>query len=159
MPSELLWTVGLAFANETFMLPVSIVYGFVEGTIRRKWQPVIWLCGLLVFSVIMSETLKSFFKVPLICNPTRYGFPSGHTQLATVFYGWICYQLSTSVPLYLRTLYTIVTLSILAYAVTAIVQSGYHTWFDIMGGFTVGSSILIFSILVNRLGRRENSSV
>lgn len=134
--------VGLAFANEQILLPIGIGYGFIEGFYRRQWKPIVWFLLLLAASVIMSESLKSFFKVPLIFDHTRYGFPSGHTQFATVFYGWICYQLGLSAPRYLRAVYTAITISILTFAVTAIVHCGYHTWFDIAGGFVSGSILL-----------------
>lgn len=139
---DLLWMIGLALANEQAMLPVGISYGFIEGFYRRQWKPIVWFLLLLVTSVVMGEVLKSIFKVPLIFDHKRYGFPSGHTQFATVFYGWIYSQLSLAAPRYLRIIYAALTMSILAYAVTAIVHYGYHTWFDIAGGFVSGGIIL-----------------
>lgn len=138
--------IGLALANEQVMLPIGIGYGFIEGFYRKQWKPVVWFLLLLIISVIMGEVLKSIFKIPLIFDPKRYGFPSGHTQFATVFYGWICYQLSQKAPHYLRVIYTALTMIILAFGVTAIVHYGYHTWFDIAGGFVSGS-ILLFLII------------
>lgn len=141
--SDFLWTIGLAFANEQLILPLGIGYGFIEGLYRKQWKLVMWFVVLLISSAVISEeVLKPFFKVPRINNPLRYGFPSGHTQFATIFYGWLCYQLKLNSPHYLGPVYTIVTIGILAFAVTAIVHCGYHTWFDVMGGLVSGSIIL-----------------
>lgn len=139
---DLLWWIGLAFANEQIMLPIGIIYGFMEGFYHKQWKPIVWLVLLLIASAVISEVLKSIFKIPLIFDPKRYGFPSGHTQFATVFYGWICYQLTQHTSRYLRIIYILLTSSILAYAVTSIVHYGYHTWFDIMGGFVSGGILL-----------------
>lgn len=137
-----LWIIGLAFSNEQIMLPVGIVYGFVEGLHRKQWKPIVWFVMLLIASAIISEALKAIFKIPLICDPKRYGFPSGHTQFATVFYGWICYQVMEHIPHYLRAVSIVVTLTILAFTVTAIMHYGFHTWFDIVGGLVSGSILL-----------------
>jgi membrane-associated phospholipid phosphatase len=136
------WTIGLALANEQAMLPIGIGYGFIEGFYRKQWKPMLWFVLLLITSTIISEALKQLFKVPLLCDPTRYGFPSGHTQFATIFYGWICYQLTLHAPRYLRIIYILLTLSILACGVTSIVHYGYHTWFDIIGGLVSGGVLL-----------------
>lgn len=142
--------IGLALANERAILPLGIAYGFIEGLSRKQWKPIVWLILLLISSAIISEVLKSIFKVPLIFDPKRYGFPSGHTQFATIFYGWIYYQLGLYAPRYLRILYAALTISILAFAVTAIVHYGYHTWFDIMGGFVSGSIILFLGLTLSK---------
>lgn len=143
---DLLWMIGLAIANEHLMLPIGIGYGFMEGFYRKQWKPIVWLLLLLAISVIMSEILKSIFKIPLVFDPKRYGFPSGHTQFAMVFYGWIAYQLGIHASRYLHIMYTIITACLLVFAVTAIVHCGYHTWFDIIGGFVSGSILLLLGI-------------
>ena len=109
---------------------------------RKQWQPILWFIFLLILSIIVSETLKAAFKIPLIFDSTRYGFPSGHTQFATIFYGWICYHLKANAPPYLQAIYMIFAAIILAYATTSIIHYGYHTWFDIMGGFVSGGILL-----------------
>ena len=139
---DLLWMIGLAFSNEQIMLPVGMIYGFIEGLHRKQWKPIVWFICLLIASAVISEVLKSIFKVPLICDPKRYGFPSGHTQFAAVFYGWICYQFAAHASLYERIISIVLTVSILAFTVRTIVHYGYHTWFDIMGGFVSGGILL-----------------
>jgi len=91
--SDLLWMIGLALSNEHALLPFGMLYGLAEGFYRREWKPVLSLILLLIISVIVSEILKSIFTIPLVFDPKRYGFPSGHTQFATVFYGWITTKL------------------------------------------------------------------
>lgn len=146
MPSDLFWMIGLALANEKIMLPLGISYGFAEGFYRKQWKPVLWFIFLLISSAIISEVLKSFFKVPLICDPKRYGFPSGHTQFAVLFYGWICYQLTLKVPQFLRIVSILLTSAIIACAVMAMIHYGYHTWIDILGGLVSGSILLFIAI-------------
>lgn len=142
--SDLLWMVGLALANEQAMLPIGILYGFAEGFYLKEWKPIAWLIVLLIASAGISELLKSIFKIPLICDPTRYGFPSGHTQFATVFYGWICYRLNLHASRHLKVTYVALTLTVLTCAVISIVHYGYHEWLDIIGGLASGG-ILLFS--------------
>lgn len=147
---DLMWMIGLAFSNEQIMLPVGIVYGFEEGLYRKQFSSIVWFIFLLIASAVISEVLKSIFKVPLICDPSRYGFPSGHTQFAAVFYGWICYRFAAHASFYARILSIALTLSILAFTVTAIVHYGYHTWFDIMGGIASGGLLLFLGSKVWR---------
>lgn len=145
--SDLLWMVGLAFSNEQIMLPVGIVYGFMAGLYRKQWKTIAWFICLLIASAIISEVLKSIFQVPLLCDPKRYGFPSGHTQFAVVFYGWICYRFALHAPLYARIVSVALTVGILAFTVTTIVHYGFHTWFDILGGCVSGGLLLLLGIM------------
>ncbi len=148
---DLFWMIGLALANEQAMLPIAITYGFIEGFYRKQWKMMVWFIFLLIITVFVGHALKSVFKIPRVSNPNTYGFPSGHTQFAIVFYGWLCYQLTLAVPRYLGIVYAALTITILAYAVTAIVHYGYHTWFDIMGGIASGGLLLFLGTKAGRV--------
>lgn len=137
------WYITLGLANEMLMLPIGLIYGLLEGVYAKKWKPVFGLLVLLIASIFVGEYLKSIFKIPLMFDPTRYAFPSGHTQFSTVFYGWICYRLvQNTTHHFLKIFYIAVTLCILILATASIVHAGYHLWRDILGGFVSGGILL-----------------
>ena len=92
---------------------------------------------ITLLSMIINVALKHTFQLPLSLNIGHigYAFPSGHMQLAAVFYGFLA--LHTKKPrLYL------LTLILLGGIGFGIVHFNYHNWTDIGGAFFFAVFIL-----------------
>lgn len=88
---------------------------------------------LSAFDLVVNVALKGTFKVPLALSLHKvgYAFPSGHMQLATVFYVWLALYL----PFWwLR----VVIACMLAGIGAALIHYGYHDLKDVLGGFSCG---------------------
>lgn len=83
---------------------------------------------LVLFTMIFNVFLKSIFLVPL--NPALgiqgYAFPSGHMQVAFVFYGFLAIT-------YAGWIGRVVLMTILIGIGYGLVQQGYHTLMDVAG--------------------------
>lgn len=106
---------------------------------------------LCLSGIVLNVVLKNIFQVPLnpLLNKDWYAFPSGHIQLATVFYGYLLYVYKAE---HLLTRLAVWTL-FLAYLIlesTFLLHFGYHTYLDIIGGIIAGVLwIIVFERLMN----------
>ena len=108
------------------------VYFFVD---KKTATDTLYLATL---SLLVNFSLKIFFKAPLLAgvhSASGFAFPSGHTQTAVVLYGYLwIYHRKLFLPFIL----------ILPLIGWAMVHMGYHTYFDVMGGF-IAAFILLFA--------------
>lgn len=133
--------VFLFFSHFSCLIPLTI-FGMIFIN-RRVFSRVIML---VAWSIIINVALKVTFKVPL--SPTLhkvgYAFPSGHMQLATVFYGWLLlnirdWRLCLAVPL------------LLLGVGFGLIHFQYHTLDEVMAGFVVAAGLIgIYSWFVRR---------
>ncbi len=95
---------------------------------------------LVAFDIVVNVALKGTFKIPLAASLHKvgYAFPSGHMQLATVFYCWLA-SLIASRPG--RSLIMVLLIGIGA----SLIHFGYHNLYDVIGGFVSG--ILLIAML------------
>jgi undecaprenyl-diphosphatase len=99
---------------------------------------------ILCISIIFNVALKCTFQIPLLptVHHPGFAFPSGHMQLATVFYGW----LGLHTRHHKLHLLIITLLSGIGFG---LVYLGYHTWFDVLGAvFFAGLIIGLYQILL-----------
>ncbi|NPV26159.1 MAG: phosphatase PAP2 family protein [Firmicutes bacterium] len=146
---KLLTTLG----SPGLLVPAALVLGLTFiFWFRHVWEAVtFWLCLLGAWGLI--ELLKELFArprpagVPLI-EAAGYSFPSGHSLLAMVFYGFLIYVSWLKVQnLNLRLILTVfLSLLILGVGVSR-VYLGVHYPSDVLGGFAAGGFWLISFIL------------
>jgi hypothetical protein len=134
----------LLFSNVIILAPFLAVGFFTRGgffiTPPTSKGAAIWGNAILLvlFTMIFSAFLKSLFLVPL--NPALgikgYAFPSGHMQAAVVFWGFLFQTYST--PIFRKFL-----LFIMAGIGYALIQQGYHNFWDVGGAVGFGGATLI----------------
>lgn len=85
--------------------------------------------------MLVNAGLKLFFKVPLMPHlGTGYAFPSGHTQMTTIFFGWLAIN-----KLYPKK-YFVIIVALVGYSIYA---QRYHQPNEIVAGFITGLLVLI----------------
>jgi undecaprenyl-diphosphatase len=89
---------------------------------------------LLALDIILNVALKGTFKIPL--SPTLhkagYALPSGHMQMATVFYIWWAFFIPGWT-------YRAIALFILIGVGAGLIHYNYHDGYDVVSGFFVGA--------------------
>jgi len=110
----------LKFSHDIIIIPV-LVLGYIWFNRKIFYHAI---C-ITLLSMIYARALKNYFQIYSI----EYGlvFPSGHTLVSTVLYGWIALQYKR-IFLWLLALLIIVMLS---YSFT---YFGYHNIYHIAGG-------------------------
>lgn len=125
--------IGRALANLPMIMLVFLV-GFC--CFRRKlfYQA----ACLALFSILVNVALKGLFKVPLspVLGKIGYAFPSGHMQLATVFYSWLALH---SASKFFRVLVFMILMSV----GFSLVHYGYHDRADVLAGFLCGAGLIL----------------
>lgn len=75
----------LSYISNDYLLMLIAVLFYVFSKRSEHAHLVI----LLLFAMIYKAFLKELLKIPApMTSPTKYGFPSGHINFATVFFGW-----------------------------------------------------------------------
>lgn len=123
----------LSFSHGTVLIPILIiVFIWID-------KPTVHQTIFLVFlSITINVALKVTFQIPLSPSLHKVGFafPSGHMQLATVFYTYLAYKIN-------NTAFRILIIPILAGVGFGLIDAGYHTLIDVLGGLFVGIFITI----------------
>lgn len=118
----------LAFISLPALLLLTFVGGLVLG--RRFFFQTACLIG---FEVIVNVALKGTFKIAgsVDLEAVSYVFPSGHMQMATVFYTWLA--------LYIPFWSCRAVIAILLAGIGAsLIHFGYHSLDDVIGGIVFG---------------------
>jgi membrane-associated phospholipid phosphatase len=107
---------------------------------------------LLLLSALLNLDLKHFFHLPrpFIKDPTvqvimayDYSFPSGHAQVAMVFWGFIAY-------LKKKNLYTAAAVFMILIIGFSRVYLGVHYPMDVLGGWGIGFITLLLFIVFEK---------
>jgi undecaprenyl-diphosphatase len=126
----------------------------------------IWVLRLMlsVFGgMLLNALLKQVFMRPRprFENPlliiSSYSFPSGHTMMATVFYGALCALFVAKVRDWrARGLAVVVSASLILLVGFSRIYLGVHYLSDVMAAIAEGLAWLAFSVIsVEELGRRR----
>ncbi|MGE0526691.1 MAG: phosphatase PAP2 family protein [Bdellovibrionales bacterium] len=158
--TELSWIRGLQSLRSVVLDAAMVVFNFLgEEKFYYLALPFFWLCVdwtagwrltmLLIVSTAINGLLKDGFELPrpqdfdarlALWPATGFGFPSGHTQTATVFFGFVLFELRRRG---LRSrLWLSLGLLLIAEAAVARMYWGAHFLVDLLGGWLVGSLVL-----------------
>lgn len=142
-----------SFASVKFMIIISIVV-----LLLKKLKHIRYFIILnIVNDAILNTILKFIFKRErpfdlMLVEESGYSFPSGHTMMATVFYGFIIYLINKS-KYKKRTkiiLNTLLTMLILLIGISRI-YLGVHYATDVIAGFLIGISyLIIFTHIIDK---------
>lgn len=119
--------------------------------LRRDWDRVLALALTMLGGGLLNIALKHFFhrQRPVLENPlvtlTSFGFPSGHTMGATLFYGLIALLVAHSIRGWRwRTTAFLCAILIVALIGLTRIYLGAHYLTDVLGAIAAGSLWLAF---------------
>lgn len=128
----------------------------------RYW--VLFLLLSVFGGMLLNVGLKELFVRPrpsfadTIPRLHTFSFPSGHTMLASVFYGSLCVLLvSRTQSWILRALAIVVALLMIALVGLSRMYLGVHYLTDVMGAIVEGSAWLATSFLIVALVRKQGT--
>lgn len=94
------------------------------------------------------------FGVALV-NESFYSFPSGHAMISILFFGTIIYKLLENKTKYYKIFTIIISIYILLVGISRI-YLGVHYVTDIIGGYLLGTIILLILTLIHEHYSKEN---
>jgi undecaprenyl-diphosphatase len=111
---------------------------------------------LLLFSITLNVALKGTFQIPLAreLGIPGYAFPSGHMQIATIFYASLIFygnaRLLKNDPESLLLPLNITLVLLLSGIGWSLIHCGYHTVFDVAGAAITALLLIIgYRFLLN----------
>jgi undecaprenyl-diphosphatase len=156
-----------AFLDHKIIALVFIlaVVGFLA--VRKYFaEALLFLTTLL--SVPLYIFIKGFFKLPRpagalyseLFSSDQYGFPSGHTVLYTVMFGYLfylSYKLG-AVNKQLRLGVRVLSLYLISFIGFSRVYLGAHYVVDVLGGYLLGLVLLVAIVVLDKnLQKRQDA--
>ena len=118
------------------------------------------ILGNILGVLIVNQVFKFLIQRPRpdvahrLIEQSGYSFPSGHSMMATVFYGFLTYLLyrsklnkSVKIIILIMVLFLILLIGI------SRIYLGVHYTSDVIGGFLWGSTLLILIIVLTKKGK------
>ncbi|HMB93867.1 MAG TPA: phosphatase PAP2 family protein, partial [Rhodothermales bacterium] len=137
-----------------FAIMASVVL-IITFIVQKRWWRLLALFTILGLGNAVMWTLKWQFDRTrpdgFITMPTSSSFPSGHSFVAMVLYGFLIFLVWQVVKsrVWRVVLTTALVLIILMVGLSRVLLS-VHWVSDVLGGFTIGLAWLIFGIVVTR---------
>ena len=148
----------LGFIPQVDVIAVlTILILFIAGLRWEAVTAVFAMCSVAVGGLIKAIVLRprpSADLVQVFQQLPSSGFPSGHTLMATAFYGYLAFLGYTLLkPSWGRTLYLIVFGLLIALMGPSRIYLGQHWFSDVAGAYVLGSLWLALTIRVYRWGK------
>jgi undecaprenyl-diphosphatase len=142
---------ALTLLGSGYVLAPLAVLGW--ALLRRAGDPLArWLPGTILGAFLLNALTKWLVSRPRP-RGTEYGFPSGHTLGAAIFFGALVWGLWTRpVPRAWRWTGTAVACALVLGIAWSRLYLRVHWLSDIAGGFTGGAAYLLF--VLTAVGRR-----
>lgn len=134
-------------SSVSFMVVVSILLLLVKKIKYRKLMLI-----NIILDVILNTCLKYIFRRErprdiMMVIENGFSFPSGHTMLATIFYGFIIYLIYKSDKSRKFKYVSIILLSLLILLIgISRIYLGVHYTTDVLGGYLISISYLMVFI-------------
>lgn len=133
--SAITWLGNVGF----FAVALPILFWCVDRDLGLR------VAYVFLLSAIVNALLKITFQQPrpasydssvrMIRESEGYGFPSGHTQNAVVFWGWLAYTVK-------RRWLTVLAVALIVLIPLSRVYLGVHFPTDLLGGYVFGGILL-----------------
>ena len=151
-----------SFVGSVAFVTVASVVVALGMAWKRWWNRSLVFALTMAGGSVLNLLLKHFFhrQRPILENPLvtlmSYGFPSGHTMGATIFYGILrCFALQLVKRTGYRTLIVIAASVVVALVGTSRLYLGAHYFSDVIGAIAVGAAWLGFCWTGNETLRRR----
>lgn len=138
------------FGSVGFLTCASILIGAVLA-LRRSFYRLLALVLAVGGGALLNLSLKHLFhrQRPVLENPlvtlSSYGFPSGHTMGATIFFGVLALIVTYSIRRWLwRVVIGWIAASIITLIGASRIYLGAHYFTDVIGAIAVGVAWLAF---------------
>ena len=146
-----------SLAGVPFMLIISIIIIFIKKLKQNRYFIILNLFN----DVVLNTLLKLIFKRErpidiMLIEESGYSFPSGHTMIATIFYGFVIYligksNLSKKNKIFINTLLSTLILLIGA----SRIYLGVHFATDVIASYLIGILYLIlFTHIVDKKSKK-----
>lgn len=138
--------------SKTFLIPFTIIMGLLLIVIFRDWLPALFLAGGTLISHLLNMWIKELVgrerpSIFIEANAEGYSFPSGHSMITMVCYGFLMYILLKKISSTKMKMMMQISLSLLIFLIGI---SRYfinvHYLTDIFAGFTFGFIFLLVLI-------------
>lgn len=149
--------------SKPFLVPFTIVMGFVLLALFRHWLPSLIFAGGTLLTHGLNQLIKVVVqrerpRIFIEASAEGYSFPSGHAMIPIVCYGLLVYFLSQHInhkPLKWF-LYILFGMLIFFIGVSRYIIN-VHYMTDIISGFVIGYVLLISFIYLYQLMRNYRS--
>lgn len=121
----------------------------------------IHIAGIAIFDALLNQGLKHMFCRPRpefehLVHASGYSFPSGHTMISMMLYGFLIYLCNKYVKnTKLRTIINTVCIFLMVFVPISRIYLGVHFATDILGGVAIGLSGLLLYIEWFKKVRKE----
>ena len=124
---------GFLFFTDGLLIMPLVILGFIWVSRFTFYHAI----ALMLFSMIINVALKITFQIPLSPSLHKVGFafPSGHMQLASVFYLFLAHQFK-------RNWFSLLTVVLLISIGYGLIYFGYHNIYDVTAAFFTAGLIL-----------------
>lgn len=136
-----------------FGSPVCFISVTIILFILIKNKKIVFLIGTnLILITLLNQLFKFIFQRPRpiefrIINELGYSFPSGHSMVSMAFYGFLIYLVYCNVKNKYFKILLMILLSLLIILIgISRIYLGVHYTSDVMAGFLISISYLIFYI-------------
>lgn len=129
-------------------------------TLIKKDKSYLLIILVTLVSSVVNLIIKNIIrrdrpdKINWLITESNFSFPSGHSMMATVFYGFLTYLLyrsnlnkSVKIIILIMVLFLILLIGI------SRIYLGVHYTSDVIGGFLWGSTLLILIIVLTKKGK------
>lgn len=134
----------LFLGNGIVLVPI-LLFGLIVIDRRFFYQ----LGCLVLISILINVALKVSFQIPLPSHLAKnwFAFPSGHMQMATVFYGWLAYRVPS-------TWFRMSMMGLLLGIGFSLIYFDYHTSYDVIAAFFAALFIIAaYQLLLSRASK------
>jgi len=150
----MLWRIFSAFGEELAYIALSIlIYIFIDPYIGLTLISLTILSGsiniLLKYTLNLPRPPRELWRI----SESGPGFPSGHSQISSTFWTFICIEMK-------RLSMVILSISILISIALSRIFLGVHYWYDVVGGLAIGIAISLTStLLLRRSNERKTLAI
>lgn len=153
------------FGSESFLIPFTVVIGFVMWFLYRDWLPMLFIWGGTLGSHLLNMFVKHLVarerpRIYVEANAEGFSFPSGHSMITMVCYGLLMYFIMKKLSSMKLVMIIQIGFSLLIFLIGIsryVINVHYLT--DVLTGFMIGYLLLIsFIRLFEWIQRRRIQS-